>query len=142
MWTIYQRFYIFSNLCKNDWSKINERLKNNERNKSVASFKSLGSFQRNKQAFWSIHEYLMTSAESGLKNQVKCIFKLIPNSTFLNMCFNDYVQVLFQPWESAAAFGNAVVNAVLCWFYDSKKKCRRKGFHICGLSFQVLQRCW
>ena len=25
-------------------------------------------------------------------------------------------------WESAAAFGNAVVNAVLCWFYDGKKK--------------------
>ena len=24
-------------------------------------------------------------------------------------------------WESAAAFGNAVVNAVLCWFYDGKK---------------------
>ena len=44
----------------------------------------------------------------------------------------------FQPWESAAAFGSAVVNAVLCWFYDGKK-CHRKGFHICGLSFQVLQ---
>ena len=27
-----------------------------------------------------------------------------------------------QPWESAAAFGSAVVNAVLCWFYDGKKK--------------------
>ena len=27
-----------------------------------------------------------------------------------------------QPWESAAAFGNAIVNAVLCWFNDSKKK--------------------
>ena len=26
-----------------------------------------------------------------------------------------------QPWESAAAFGNAVVNAVVCWFYDGKK---------------------
>ena len=26
-----------------------------------------------------------------------------------------------QPWESAVSFGNAVVNAVLCWFYDSKK---------------------
>ena len=23
-----------------------------------------------------------------------------------------------------------------------QKKCRRKGFHICGLSFQVLQCCW
>ena len=48
-----------------------------------------------------------------------------------------------QPWESAAAFGNAVVNAVLCWFYDGKKnkKCCGKGFHMCGLSFQVLQCC-
>ena len=26
-----------------------------------------------------------------------------------------------QPWESAAAFGNAVINAVQCWFYDGKK---------------------
>ena len=26
-----------------------------------------------------------------------------------------------QPWELVAAFGNAVVNAVLCWFYDAKK---------------------
>ena len=26
---------------------------------------------------------------------------------------------LFQPWESTVAFGNAVVNAILCWFYDS-----------------------
>ena len=48
-----------------------------------------------------------------------------------------------QPWESAAAFGNAVVNAVLCWFYDGKKNknCCGKGFHMCGLSFQVLQCC-
>ena len=40
-----------------------------------------------------------------------------------------------QPWESAAAFGNAVVNAVLCWFYDGKKKkkCCGKGFHMCDL---------
>ena len=70
----------------------------------------------------------MTSAESGLKNHVKYIFKLTPNSTFLNMCFNDYVQVLFQPWELAAAFGNAVVNAVLCWFYDGKKNAVVKVF--------------
>ena len=27
-----------------------------------------------------------------------------------------------QPWESAAAFGNAVANAILGWFYDGKKK--------------------
>ena len=27
-----------------------------------------------------------------------------------------------QPWESAVAFGNAVVNTILCWFYDGKKK--------------------
>ena len=47
-----------------------------------------------------------------------------------------------QPWESAAAFGSAVVNAVLCWFYDGKKKkCCGKGSHMCGLSFQVLQCC-
>ena len=26
-----------------------------------------------------------------------------------------------QPWESAVAFGNADVNAVLFWFYDGKK---------------------
>ena len=26
-----------------------------------------------------------------------------------------------HPWESAAAVGNAVVNAVLCWIYDGKK---------------------
>ena len=47
---------------------------------------------------------------------------------------------ILQPWESAAAFGNVVANAVLCWFYDGKKCCW-KGFHICCLSFQVLQ-CW
>ena len=28
--------------------------------------------------------------------------------------------VLVQPWELAAAFGSAVVNAILCWFYDGK----------------------
>ena len=32
-------------------------------------------------------------------------------------CLTEYL----QPWESAAAFGNAVVNAVLCWFYDGEK---------------------
>ena len=31
-------------------------------------------------------------------------------------------------WESAAAFGNAVVNAVLCWFYDGKKNAFIKVF--------------
>ena len=33
-----------------------------------------------------------------------------------------------QPWESAAAFGNVVVNVVLCWFYDSKKNAVIKVF--------------
>ena len=40
----------------------------------------------------------------------------------------------------AAAFGNAVVNAILL-VLRQQKKCRHKGFHICGLSFQVLQYC-
>ena len=26
-----------------------------------------------------------------------------------------------QPWKLTAAFGNAVVNVVLCWFYDGEK---------------------
>ena len=33
-----------------------------------------------------------------------------------------------QPWEPAAAFGNAVVNAVLCWFFDGKKNAVVKVF--------------
>ena len=33
-----------------------------------------------------------------------------------------------QPWESAAAFGNVVVNAVLCWFYNGKKNAAKKVF--------------
>ena len=43
-----------------------------------------------------------------------------------------------QPWELVAAFGNAIVNAILCWFYNARK-CRCKGFLIRDLSFQVLQ---
>ena len=31
-------------------------------------------------------------------------------------------------WESAVAFGNAVINAVLCWFYDDKKNAVVKVF--------------
>ena len=27
----------------------------------------------------------------------------------------------FQPWELVAAFRNAIVNAVLFWFYEAKK---------------------
>ena len=34
----------------------------------------------------------------------------------------------FQSWESAAGFGNAVVNVVLSWFYDSKKNAAVKVF--------------
>ena len=33
-----------------------------------------------------------------------------------------------QPWESAATFGNAVVNVILCWFYDGKKNAVVKVF--------------
>ena len=36
--------------------------------------------------------------------------------------------LIFQLWESGAAFGNAVVNAVLCWFYDGKKNAVVKVF--------------
>ena len=39
-----------------------------------------------------------------------------------------YICLLLQPWESAAVFGNAVVNAVLCWFYDGKKNAVVKVF--------------
>ena len=35
---------------------------------------------------------------------------------------------LVQPWESVAAFGNTVVNAILCWFYDGKKNAVVKVF--------------
>ena len=35
---------------------------------------------------------------------------------------------LWQPWKSAAAFGNTVVNAVLCWFYDDKNNAVVKVF--------------
>ena len=62
--------------------------------------------------------------------------KFTPSITYKRIFSNQK-----QPWELAAAFGNAVVNAVLFWFYDSKQCCR-KGFHRCGLSFQVLQYCW
>ena len=33
-----------------------------------------------------------------------------------------------QPWESAASFGNVVVNAILCWFYYGKKNAVVKVF--------------
>ena len=33
-----------------------------------------------------------------------------------------------QPWESAVTFGNANVNAILCWFYDGKKNAIVKVF--------------
>ena len=32
-----------------------------------------------------------------------------------------FMKNLSQPWESVVAVGNAVVNAVLCGIYDSKK---------------------
>ena len=35
---------------------------------------------------------------------------------------------LLQPWESAAAFGNAIANATLCWFYESKENAVVKVF--------------
>ena len=35
-----------------------------------------------------------------------------------------------QPWESVAAFGNAVVNAALCWFYDGKKMPSQRFSHM------------
>ena len=35
---------------------------------------------------------------------------------------------LIQPWELAAAFGNAIVNAVRHWFYDGKKNAVVKVF--------------
>ena len=34
----------------------------------------------------------------------------------------------YQPQELAVAFGCAVVNAALCWFYDSKKNAVVKVF--------------
>ena len=40
----------------------------------------------------------------------------------------SWCNVLQQPWESTAAFGNVVVTAVLCWFYDSKKNAVIKVF--------------
>ena len=36
--------------------------------------------------------------------------------------------ITVQPWVFAAAFGNAVVNAVLYWFYDGKKNAVVKDF--------------
>ena len=35
---------------------------------------------------------------------------------------------MVQPWGSAVAFGNAVVNAALYWFYDGKKNAVVKVF--------------
>ena len=64
---------------------------------------------------------------------------------FIDLHFNgggkEFIGITKQLCKSAAAFGNAVVNAVLCCFYDGKKKFCCKGFHICGLFFQVLQCC-
>ena len=33
-----------------------------------------------------------------------------------------------QPWELVAAFGNAILNAVLCWFYNNKRNVAVKVF--------------
>ena len=43
---------------------------------------------------------------------------------------------LIQPWELAAAFGNAIVNAVLHWFYDGKKNAVVKVFTYAVLLFR------
>ena len=44
----------------------------------------------------------------------------------------DYIKIVRrkrkQPWELAVAFDNAIVNAVLCWFYDGKKNAVIKVF--------------
>ena len=39
--------------------------------------------------------------------------------TLTSQIFLKFLPV--QPWESAVAFGNVIVNAVLGWFYDGKK---------------------
>ena len=41
-----------------------------------------------------------------------------------------------QKWVSAVAFGNAVVNAVLCWFYDGKKNTVVKAFTYAVFNFR------
>ena len=50
-----------------------------------------------------------------------------------------------QPWESKAAFGNAVINAVLCWFYDGKKNAVIKVFTYVVFPFRfysVVDKSW
>ena len=46
-----------------------------------------------------------------------------------------------QPWESVAEFSNVVYMPSYVGFTTAKKSCC-KGFHIFGLSFQILQCCW
>ena len=57
---------------------------------------------------------------------IKCFSERIYFKNFFNQHFHllivEYFCFAYQPWELAAAFGNAVVNAVLCWFYDGKIK--------------------
>ena len=42
--------------------------------------------------------------------------------------WNTSINDSLQPWELAVAFGNAIVNAALCWFYDDKKNAAVKVF--------------
>ena len=68
-----------------------------------------------------------------------------PTANKLDECIPFFRTLSTCTWTktSAVAFGNAIVYAVLYWFYNSKKnECHHKGFHICSLSFQVLQCCW
>ena len=62
---------------------------------------------------------------------VGSIGKALETVTFLDF---------LQPWESAAAVGNAVVNVVLCWIYDAKKIAIER-FSIPGLCFKNLNHC-
>ena len=45
----------------------------------------------------------------------------MPGDIILYKCTKKHDHMLYQPWESTAAFGNAIVNADQCWFYDGKK---------------------
>ena len=65
-------------------------------------------------------------AEFRCATLVGSVGKALETVTFLEF---------LQSWESAAAVGNAVVNAVLCWIYDDKKIAIER-FSIPGLCFK------
>ena len=61
--------------------------------------------------------FVTISVDSSCRTVLQHTWKF---TFFCTTTKNDDNAYFVQPWEKAAAFGNAVVNAVLCWFSDCK----------------------